>query len=81
MYFLFHIGLDCITISHLFYKYMYKYIHIAMCEAIFDCTKTKYMKFFSELSVEYGKPENAQNEFTQQCMQRPKNCVCMVSEY
>ena len=39
------------------------------------------MKFFSELSVEYGKPENAQNEFTQQCMQRPKNCVCMVSEY
>ena len=62
---------------------MYKYIHIAMCadKAIFDCTKTKYMKFFSELSVEYGKPENAQNEFTQQCMQRPKNCVCMVSGY
>ena len=41
MYFLFHIGLDCITISHLFYKYMYKYIHIGMCpyKAVFYCTK------------------------------------------
>ena len=39
------------------------------------------IRFFNESGVEYGKPENAQNEFTQQCMQRPKNCVCMVSEY
>lgn len=39
------------------------------------------MKFFDKSGVEYRKPENAQNEFTQQCMQRPKNCVCMVSEY
>ena len=80
MYFLFHIGLDCITISHLFYKYMYKYIHIAMC-AYYSMLQKKYMNFFDKSGVEYRKPENAQNEFTQQCMQRPKNCVCMVSEY
>ena len=54
-----------------------------MCayKAIFYSTKTNYMKFFDKSGVEYRKPENAQNEFTQQCMQRPKNCVCMVSEY
>ena len=63
---------------------MYKYIHIAVCsysqgDILFY--KNKLYEIFDKSGVEYRKPENAQNEFTQQCMQRPKNCVCMVSEY